>query len=118
MVLAHTSPAVLIAAAGSADTAFTGSATVYLVAIVVPVVTLVLTVVALILSNRRHPPVAEEMHKNFVPRAEYNEGIQRVHERIDKTSEDITAARGQFSKAFGDLEHAIGRLEGKMDGMK
>jgi hypothetical protein len=113
MVLAHA-----ILAAAETDPAFAGKATLYVVAIVVPILTLIVTVVALGMSHRRQPPVAEEMHKSFVPRAEYNEGIQRVHERIDKTSEDITAARSQFAKAFGDLEHAIGRLEGKMDGMR
>lgn len=127
MVFAHTSPALLIAA-GSPDPAFAGSATVYVVAIIVPVLGLLATIVAIVLSNRRNPPVAEEVHKTFVPRMEFSDGVQRLHDRIDKNAEeiaaakaqfneDITAARTNFAKAFGDLEHAIGRLEGKMDSM-
>lgn len=117
MAFAHLSGAALIAAAES-DATFTGNATVYVVAIIVPVLGLILTVVALLVTSRRQPPVAEEMHKSFVPRTEYNEGLQRVHERIDKAGEDISSARQQLSKAFGDIEHAIGRLEGKVDAMK
>lgn len=101
--------------AASPDAAFTGNATLYIVATVVPVLGLALTVTALFLNSRRNPPVAEEMHKVFIPRAEHDEHIQRVHERIDKCAEDNIAARNQFSKAFGDLEHAIGRLEGLID---
>lgn len=104
-----------LAAASAQDAAFTGNATNYVSSVAVPILGLVLTVVALFLSNKRHPPLPEEMHKNFVPRAEHDANIQRLHGRVDKLAEDQSNSRMQFSKAFGDLEHAIGRLEGRLD---
>lgn len=69
------------------------------------VANLAASVTAMIVAFKRKPAIGEEMHKSFVPRSEYLEGIYRVHGRIDNTDAKLT-------KAFGDMERAIGRLEG------
>lgn len=115
----------ILLAAGSPDAGFTGNATLFTVAIVVPVIGLGLTVASLVLGNRRNPPVGEEMHKTFVPRAEWDASVQRLHTRIDESHERIAAGeattaakidslRTDMTKVFQDVERGLGRVEGKL----
>ena len=122
LIAQHLAP---LLAATESEHAFAGNATFYIVAIVVPVLGLALTIAALILSSKRNPPVGEEMHKTFVPRAEWDASVQRLHTRIDESHERIAAGeattaakidslRTDMTKVFQDVERGLGRVEGKL----
>jgi len=102
-----------------------GSAVLVLVT-VCPILGVIISAVALWRSSQRQPPVAEEMYKRFIPRAEANATIERIDERLtdafkvigatrDHADTEISVVRNTMAKAFGDLERAIGRVEGKLD---
>lgn len=118
-----------ILAAASPDAAFTGNATFYVISIIVPVLGLLLTIAALFLVNKRNPPVGEEMHKTFVPRAEWDASVQRLHTRIDENNEKIASSaaatgakidslRTDMNKVFQDVERTLGRVEGEINAKK
>lgn len=71
--------------------------------------------VSIIVAFKRKPPVAEQMHQLFATRPEFNEAVLRIHKRIDHTNTDIQQTNEKLAKAFGDMERAIGRLEGQLD---
>lgn len=111
-----TSTILLLADAGP-STAETGNAVLIFVLVACPVISAVVGVLGVWFASRRNPPIGEEVHKNFVPRAEFNEAVARVDARVDSAMVEVASARTQFGKAFGDLERAIGRLEGRLDMM-
>jgi len=94
------------------DSAFTGNVVLVVVLVGGQLLSLLIAGLGLWMSSRRNPPIAEEAYKTFVPRSEYDEGVQRLHGRIDHALSEVAAARQQASQAFGDLERGIGRLEG------
>src|ERR1051325_2870899 len=67
------------------DAAFTGNVVLVICLVGGQLLTLLMSALGLWISSKRQPPVAEEMHKTFVPRSEYLECVQRMHERIDKS---------------------------------
>jgi len=101
-------------AEASPDPAFVGN---FILAVVVigNIISVGVSIIAVWLSSRRQPPIAEEAFRTFIPRDEYAEGIQRVHDRVDETNNSLAEASLKMAKACGDLERAIGRLEGKID---
>jgi hypothetical protein len=124
MLIAQLFTPLLSAAATDAD--FAGKSVLFIVAIIVPVLGLVCTIIAIVLSNKRNPPIAEEMHKAFVPRPEWDASVQRLHGRIDEANGKITASeahtgskidsmRNDMNKVFHDVERALGRVEGKLE---
>lgn len=121
--------ATVLSAAAAPDATFTGNATLFVVAVAVPVLGLAVTALNLFLGNKRNPPVGEEMHKTFVPRAEWDSSVQRLHGRIDESNERITSTesstsakidslRTDMTKVFHDVERALGRVEGQLDEKK
>lgn len=94
-----------------------GTSVLIFVAIACPIISLVLGGAGVWFAARRNPPMGEEIHRTFVPRVEFHSALTRVDARVDVALTEIAAARTQFGKAFGDLERAIGRLEGRLDVM-
>jgi hypothetical protein len=112
MLIAHVSS---LAAAAAADPAFVGQSALFIVAVILPVLVFIVAVVGLILSNRRKPPIAEEMHKEFVRRQEWNESVLRLHDRIDETGIKVDNVQVTLHRQQLDAERARGRMEGKLD---
>ena len=121
MLLAH----VLVLADAAADPAQLGGLVLVLVT-VCPILGVIISAVALWRSSQRQPPVAEEMYKRFVPRTEANSIEQRLDDRLSEafkeigllrthSDTEIGVIRSTMAKAFGDLERAVGRIEGKLD---
>lgn len=119
----------ILLAAAAPDAAQTGNAVLIFVAVAVPIISLVLGVLSIWIAGRRQPPIAEEMYKKFVPRAESGETIQRLDERIGEAFKEIGSLRthadnemgvirSNLTRAFGDFERALGRIEGKLDTTK
>ena len=121
MFFAHVLPVL----AAAAEAVQIGGAVLVLVT-VCPILGVIISAVALWKSSQRQPPVAEEMYKRFIPRNEANQTIARLDERLSEAFEviadhrnhgdtEISVVRNTMAKAFGDLERAIGRIEGKLD---
>jgi hypothetical protein len=65
--------------------------------------------------EHRNPPLAEDVHRTFIPRIEHDDEVKRLDGRIDAAFNEIGRLQGAHTKAFGDVERAIGRIEGKLD---
>lgn len=76
------------------------------------------SVVAIIAAFRRQPPIGEQLHQMFLPRAEHAAEVQRLDGRISESFEEISRVRAMHTQAFGSFERAVGRVEGKLDSMK
>jgi len=121
-MLIATTPLLLAAAAEAVQI---GGAVLVLVT-VCPILGVIISAIALWKSSQRQPPVAEEMYKRFIPRNEANQTIDRIDQRVTEAftvigatrehgDTEISVIRSTMAKAFGDLERAIGRIEGKLD---
>lgn len=119
-----------LAAAGSGpDAEATGKTVLIFIAVACPVIMMIIGVLGLWINSRRNPPVAEEMYKNFIPRAESDQIVQRLDGRFaeafteitelrNHTDAEINSIRSNMTKAYGDFERALGRIEGKLDTKK
>lgn len=125
MLIAQLSLIAQAATAGPTPTE-TGNAVLIFVAVGVPMISLIFGALSLWLSSRRQPPLAEELYKKFVPRAEAAETVSRIDGRMSEafseignlrnhTDAEIGAIRANMTKAYGDFERALGRIEGKLD---
>ena len=65
---------------------------------------LVTAIGAFIVSARRHPPLPEELYKDFARKGD-----------LDKLRDDIKEELSQGSKLFRETERTLGRLEGLLD---
>jgi len=110
-------PDALLLAADSASVTQAGVGTIYIVAIVLPILTFACTIVGLIFMSKRQPPVAEEMYRTFVTKSEQRETVERIDHTVATAFSEINAMRNQLSKAYGDFERALGRLEGSLEGL-
>jgi hypothetical protein len=61
--------------------------------------------------GRRTPPLAEQLHRDFMPRTEVDKGFQRLHARIDEINSDHNSA----AIARGKLITKMEALEDKQD---
>ncbi len=98
----------------SPDASFTGNVVLVLVLVGGQVLSLGMSAVGLILAARRTPPIAEELYKLFLTKEEAAGITARIDHTIESAFNEINAVRSQATKAFGDLERAIGRLEGHL----
>lgn len=88
---------------------FTGNT----ILVIATLLSMAVSVASLVRSGRRQPPIAEEMHKEFVRREEWDQSGQRLHDRIDETQCSIKELHREVGKGFQDVERALGRIEGK-----
>src|SRR6266498_3254728 len=76
---------------------------------------LVVAIISLVLKSRRHPPVSEEMYRDFLKRDEWLLNADKLHRRIDETHERINdlgqesidrmdVLRREMTKGFSDIE--------------
>jgi len=93
----------------------TGIGTLYIIAIVVPLLVLACSIVGLIIMARRQPPVAEEMYRTFMTKSQHAETVARIDHSVEIAFGEINAIRGQLTKAYGDFERALGRVEGALE---
>lgn len=111
---------VLIAAAAASTgptSEFTGNTMIVLGQVVTMIVAVGGLLLAL-LGMRRQPPIAEEMHKEFVRRREWEDSIQRLHDRIDKALTKVGELQDHQGKVTNDMERALGNLEGTLKSMR
>lgn len=80
--------------------------------IVAQLLSVVLTGIGLWMQSKRHPPILEELYKDFVLRKDFAESVVVLHNRIDKTKNAIDALAKEVSRGFADTERALGRIEG------
>lgn len=66
------------------------------------------SLVAMIKSNRRHPPLAEEMYKDFVSK----EDLTAIEKKIEDLRKEIDGKLSSGEKIFQDFQRVIGKLEG------
>lgn len=123
LIAQHFAP---LLAAASPDAETTGKGVLIFIAVACPLITLVIGALGLWVNSRRNPPIAEEMYKNFIPRQESDQTVQRLDERVSEafneitnlrnhTDAEINSIRANMTKAYGDFERALGRIEGKLD---
>lgn len=107
-----TDPWAMLASA-TPDPAFLGN---FVLAVVVggTLLNVMISAIGVWNASRRQPPLAEESYRVFVPKAEYLNAIERIHQRIDESNNQLARSTAMISKAFNDLERAIGRVEGKI----
>lgn len=123
LIAQHFTP---LLAAASPDATETGKGVLIFIAVACPVIMMIIGALGLWINSRRNPPVAEEMYKNFIPRKEADQTVQRLDERVSEafteitslrnhTDAEINSIRANMTKAYGDFERALGRIEGKLD---
>lgn len=93
------------------------------------VTAVVVAVVAVVKLNRRQPPLAEEIAKNYATRTELDEEIQTLNDRITREVGVILSTSIEQSKKLDsliittnqtsrDTERSLGRIEGKIEGLQ
>lgn len=100
-----------------------------LISVLAAVATIAVAIVAIIKLNRRQPPLAEELAKNYATRRELDEEVQCLNDRIDrevrlilsssveqsKKLDSLIATTGQTAR---DTDRSLGRIEGKIEGLQ
>ena len=86
-------------------------------------------IIGVIKLNRRIPPLAEDVAKNYATRTELDDEIRDVNVRIDREITMILASNAEQAKKLDSLitttshtaretDRAIGRIEGMIEGIK
>lgn len=100
-----------------------------LISVLASVSAIVVAVVAVVKLNRRQPPLAEELAKNYATRCELDEDVKELNCRIDreirlilsanieqgKKLDSLIATTGQTAR---DTDRSLGRIEGKIEGLQ
>lgn len=85
-------------------------------------------VVAVIRLNRRSPPLAEDIAKFYATKDELHDQCDNLNKRIDREMRMILASDAEqnrkldsisstTNKTAQDTERALGRIEGKIEGL-
>lgn len=93
------------------------------------VTAIIVAIVAVMKLNRRQPPLAEDLAKNYALRTELDEEIRELNNRIDREIRLILNANVEQSKKLDaliattgqtarDTDRSLGRIEGKIEGLQ
>lgn len=100
-----------------------------LISVLASVSAIVVAVVAVVKLNRRQPPLAEELAKNYATRCELDEEVKGLNDRIDREISLILSSTSEQSKKLDalitttgqtarDTDRSLGRIEGKIEGLQ
>lgn len=114
-----------VAQATQSDAEFSGRS----INVMIVIGNFIFAAAAVMLAARRRPAITEEIYRDFVRKQEWDENLQRVHERVDQSNssfheqiaaslEKIDALRRDMSKGFSDVERSLGRIEGHFERRK
>jgi biopolymer transport protein ExbB/TolQ len=93
------------------------------------VTAIIVAIVAVMKLNRRQPPLAEYLAKNYALRTDLDDEVKELNNRIDREIRLILAANIEQSKKLDaliattgqtarDTDRSLGRIEGKIEGLQ
>ena len=100
-----------------------------LISILSSVAGIVVAIIAVVKLNRRQPPLAEDLAKNYALRTDLDDEVKELNNRIDREIRLILAANIEQSKKLDaliattgqtarDTDRSLGRIEGKIEGLQ